>query len=302
MNLKRMKLSRLIPVFCALIAALVSCSSPKNMAQRYTLPEEVLGDYKPQGEIVSMMLPVSASGPAERRVLVYLPKEYKTCKDKSYPALYLFHGAKGNELDWIRKGDILQTVDSLWAGGHCKPFILVFPGMNYFEDEADYAYSRAKNPFEAIFEVRGQVEHVFIRDVVRKVESNFRVIPDKAHRAIAGLSLGGLQTAYITATFPDEFDYVGLFSPLYACPLPKGEYKWFYSDYETKLRNQFKDAPKLFYIGVGKADIFYMEACHFRDHFKNLKYPVEFEAIKGGHDWNVWTANFDHFSKKLFKD
>ena len=175
----------------------------------------------------------SVDGPTERRMLVYLPKTYYG-SDKSYPVLYLLHGARGNELSWIEKGDLLHNIDSLNAAGLMREMIVVLPNVNQYDDDRDFNKSRIKGAVESFFETDGAVEAAFVSDVVNAVDSLYRTLPDKEHRAIAGLSIGAMQAMHISANSPDMFGYVGLFSAMVHPVLRKSNYSAFYKDFNDK--------------------------------------------------------------------
>ena len=106
--------------------------------------------------------------------------------------LYLLHGARGNELSWIQKGNILHNIDSLIASSKMKETIVVFPNVNQYKSEKDYGKSRLKGAIESFFETDGVVEAAFMNDVVKTVDSLYRTIPDHFHSdrtLIAGVVL-----------------------------------------------------------------------------------------------------------------
>lgn len=153
-----------------------------------------------------------------RRMTVYLPPAYHEKVDVRYPVLYLFHGTGGDENSWHECGRALQIFDNMIAKGEMKPMIVVMPNCNTNLDSApgyspntekDRAMEAANGNASSMF---GRFESSFVTDIVHFVDSTYRTIPDKSHRAIAGLSLGGMQTIYIAANNPDLADYLGLFS------------------------------------------------------------------------------------------
>lgn len=131
-------------------------------------------------------------------MIVYLPEGYDE-SGKRYPVVYMLHGARGYETSWILKGDILHITDSLVTGGLAEPAIIVMPNVNQYDTDADMDLSRRKSALESLFEIDGTVETAFLNDVVAFTDNHFRTIPDKRHRAIGGLSIGGLHSLYISA-------------------------------------------------------------------------------------------------------
>ncbi len=172
--------------------------------------------HVPHGTVEQLWYPSSFNAKmAQRRLSVYLPAGYDASADKRYPTLYLLHGTGGDELSWLDMGRLAQIMDNMIAEGKAKPMVVVMPNGMADQDAAP-GYSRytdAKASHSSVRSWMGRTEKAFAEEVVPFIEQHFRVTTDKAHRAIAGLSMGGLHTIAITANNPDLFDYVGLFSP-----------------------------------------------------------------------------------------
>ena len=258
--------------------------------------------YQPVGTVVEDFHPCSVKGPTHRRMIVYLPPGYEE-SDARYPVVYLLHGARGYETAWIRKGRMLQVTDSVYTHGLGVPAIVVMPNVNQYNDSRDYENSRYKDALESLFEIDGTVERAFVHDVVDYVDAHYRTIPDKAHRAVCGLSVGGLKSAYLSANSPDVYDYVGLFSPFWRCITIPGPDNDYYRHFKQKLDAQFvPDPPKGYYIMIGKTDI-------FRPHVKNLRryldkkgYPYTYIETEGGHDWYNWTPYYIYLLEHAFRE
>ena len=148
----------------------------------------------------------------------------------------------------------------------------------------------------------GQFEESF-QDIVDFVESHYNVYKDKAHRALAGLSMGGFHTVYISANNPDMFDYV--------CPLsaalndhsdtqqPRDSY--IYKDFDSKLERQFKKAPKLYWIACGTADHLIAYNKELMAKMDAKGYPYTFVPSDGGHTWHNWRHYLTQFVPLLFR-
>ena len=149
----------------------------------------------------------------DRRITVYTPAGYEQSKEK-YPVLYLLHGAGGDEEAWMTLGRTSQILDNLIAQGKARPMLVVMTNGNAWQQAAPgeaadgmgqpamrMGGDRPKASFEQSF-----------GDVIKFVESNYRVIKKKEARAVAGLSMGGGHSFNISRTYPNTFDYVGLFS------------------------------------------------------------------------------------------
>lgn len=259
----------------------------------------VLAEDK-KGRLQEAFYGTTVCGPDIRRMLVYLPRDYDKT-DRNYPVVYLLHGARGYESSWIKKGDILNIADSLTSRGLAEEAIIVMPNVNQYDSDDDMGSSRRKNALESLFEVDGAVESGFINDVVEFTDRHFRTIPDKRHRAIAGLSIGGLQTMYITANSPDTFGYIGMFSALTRIMRKGSPHSTFYNDAKDKLDAQFANAPELYLIMIGRKDIFLGDNRRFSRYLTQKGYPHSFIVTPGGHDWPYWKSDCIHFLQQVFK-
>ena len=270
----------------------------RNADQRFQMEAN---QHVPEGTLVEVSYPVSGPGLQTRRMMVYLPKEYGQ-DGRRFPVVYLLHGARGNQGSWLVRGQIHRIADEVYASGIAEPAIIVMPNVNQYDDAEDAVNMRRKSAFEAMFEIDGTVESGFCEDVVRYVDSNFLTIPDKDHRAIAGLSIGGMQALYISANNPGAFGYIGLFSPLFGSHIKKSEFSGFYQDIEEKLDQQFADPPRLYLLAVGSGDVLYLATrmiCHMLD---RKHYPYIYLESSGGHNWGNWRHYLSTFLYAVFND
>jgi putative membrane-bound dehydrogenase-like protein len=144
----------------------------------------------------------SKSTNSERRAFVYTPPDYDQSADQRYPVLYLQHGYGENEYGWGAQGHAGRIMDNLIAEGKAMPFIIVmtygmtneirFGGMAEFKIE----------PFQT----------VLIDELIPYVDAKFRTLADQPNRAMAGLSMGGMETKTITLNNLTVFSHIGLFS------------------------------------------------------------------------------------------
>lgn len=238
-------------------------------------------------------------GPTKRHMIIYLPADYYRT-EQSYPVVFMLHGARGNELSWITEGKVFHLIDSLVANGLAKPAIFVFPNMNQYDDDADGAASRFKQPFESFFDTDGAVETGFRQNVLEQIMNNYRTLGGRKNMAIAGLSIGAFQAAYISANEPELFGYVGLFSPFFLSYVTGGKYSKFYNGLEDKWATQFTMQPLLYFMAIGKWDFFYEHIWNARVYMTGKGYPFEYLEGNGGHDWGSWPGFFCEFYKKLF--
>ena len=233
----------------------------------------------PHGHVEKVWYPSTLKGMSKRRMTVYTPSEYKTNTTKTFPVLYLLHGSGGDENAWEEAGRAIQIL--------------------------------------------------------------YRVKKNKANRAIAGLSLGGLHTIFISANNPEMFDYVGLFSAqttnalndnrittlgglatgvqslaskipflngtkfaekvsVFARKFNDGRLE-IYSKLDNKLKNQFANPPKLYYIAVGEDDFVKKLNDDFRAKLNAGSYKYIYNETDGGHSWENWRKCLIDFLPRLFK-
>jgi enterochelin esterase family protein len=283
--------------------ALVSCGVVRQRhSPQYHAGVPIQEEYVPRGTVVGVPYQSSVKGPSERRMIVYLPEGYGR-EERRYPVFYLLHGARGYETSWIKKGEILRIADSLFSHGLAVPSIIVMPNMNEYRNERDFDESRMKDAIESILEVNGAVESAFPKDVVHLVDSLFLTQAYKSGRALAGLSIGGKQSAFLAANFPEVFGYVGLFSPFFQTRGNTGRYKSFYKNFRDKLDIQFKvDPPQAYYLMVGRKDVVYPTTLALHRYMTGQGYPHEFHVSDGGHNWSNWRNYLADMLTKVFKD
>lgn len=258
-------------------------------------------DYEPLGKVEEVRYPCSVPGPTSRRMIVYLPEGYHEGRER-YPVVYLLHGARGHETAWIRRGRMLQITDSLFRNGLAVPAIVVMPNMNQYDDDTDLACSRPKKPIEAIFEVDGTVEWAFARDVISTIDSLYRTIPDRKHRAVAGMSIGGRQSITLAANEPDTFGYVAAFSPFMPVRGRNSRYRGFYHGFKQRLDAQFiLQPPEGYYIMNGSGDRYSVGAAAFHRHLEKRGYPHLWLTTPGGHDWANWSDYYTRVMQLFFK-
>ena len=253
-----------------------------------------------KGTIQAVEYPSSETDLDHRRMIVYLPEGYASDTLRRYPVLYLLHGARGNEKTWSDSAQVLHRLDTLWTKHLAQPFILVMPNMNNYFGEKDYRNGRCLNAMQAFWLLDGEAERHFMHDVVARVDSLYRTIPEKSGRAIAGMSNGALQTIYLSANAPQVFDYIGLFSPYTYPTFAALGHLDVYGGLWKKLDVQFSQSPALYSIYIGKADFFYPHICLFEKSLTRRGYSHQFLPAEGGHEWYNWAAFFTHFCQHIF--
>lgn len=251
----------------------------------------------PHGTVARRWYDSPALGKA-RRVTIYTPAGYET-SGKKYPVLYLLHGAGGDEEAWIALGRTAQIMDNLIAQGKAKPMIVVMTNGNADQEAAagESSAGMTKPGMMAEKMMEGSFETSF-PDVIKFVESQYRVDKKKSSRAICGLSMGGFHSLHISKQYPDLFDYVGLFS---AAIMPReGTQSPIYQNMDEKLKVQFGKNPKLYWIAIGKTDFLYKNNVDYRKMLDDAGYKYEYFENEGGHIWRNWRIYLSMFAPRLF--
>jgi enterochelin esterase family protein len=216
-----------------------------------------------------------------RRVVVYTPPDYAKDTETKYPVLYLFHGSGDNEGCWSEDGKAHWILDNLIAQGKAKPMLIVMPDGHAIPEGGV-----PSGNLEAF-------EKDLLGDVMPLVESHYRVIPDAAHRAIIGLSMGGGQSLVIGLNHPDLFAWIGGMSGY----VPDAEH----TVGASISSPGFQDKVKLLWFAIGKED-FLLKQNQALDAFltsKNIKH--QFVLTEGAHRWPVWRGYLADFAPLIFQ-
>jgi enterochelin esterase-like enzyme len=241
----------------------------------------------PHGEVRAVWYHSKVTG-KPRRAMVYTPPGYDKGADK-YPVLYLQHGAGEDERGWTTQGRANFILDNLIAAKKATPMIVVMD--NGYADKAGQPPVRG-------FDFSG-FEAVLTGELVPKIDGTFRTLADRDHRALAGLSMGGMQALQIGLTHLDTFATVGAFS---APPGPN-------FDVAKSYAGAFADAAafnkkvKLFWIGAGTGEERFlagMKTMHTALDQAGVKH-VAFESDGTSHEWQTWRRSLHDFAPRLFK-
>lgn len=252
----------------------------------------------PHGEVRAVWYDSPTLG-TKRRMMIYLPPGYDDSRQR-YPVFFLLHGSGGDETVWLEQGRAAQVLDNLIAEGKAEPMIVVMPNGNV--DEPAAAGMGPDNNVQPTFAHQHWMDGLFeqsFKDIMQWVDNNYRTRSGKRYRAIAGLSMGGYHSLYISANQPDDFAYVGLFSPAIKrmdqgkCPI--------YDNIEDKLATQFKQRPKLYWIGIGKDDFLYKDNAEFRKLLDSKRLRYTYHESGAGHEWANWRDYLVIFTQQLFK-
>ncbi len=237
----------------------------------------------------------------DRRLNVYLPAEYDANPYKQYPVLYLLHGSGGDENEWTIFGRAVQIMDNLIAQGKAEPMIVVMPNghaeMQAAPGESSLGYYK---PFH-FRDPEGKYVANFM-EIVNFIDKNFRTIPEKCGRAIAGLSMGGGHSVNISRKYPNVFDYVGVFSAggrIHELDESVPENK----ATMDAVRTQIANGVSAYWIGIGRDDFGFQGAKTYYEDLKALGMPnLSFRESDGAHVWNCWRLYLSEFAPLLFKN
>ena len=264
----------------------------------------------PHGQVREVWYDSKVTG-TWRHALVYLPPGYDEQVKRRYPVLYLQHGGGEDETGWVRQGRANFILDNLIAAGSTQPMIVVM------------AYGYARRAGQPIPDLTGKppgsperakvmldMASAFEADVTEAlipfVDSTFRTTADRDHRAMAGLSMGGMQTFHVTLRHLDLFSYIGGFSGAGAAQMLAGEKL----DARTAYNGAFADPEafakkvRLLWLGVGTD-----EPERMREGIRGLhaslteaKIPhVYWESPGTDHEWQTWRRDLKDFAPRLFK-
>jgi enterochelin esterase family protein len=258
------------------------------------IPEKGVDFYDikdvPHGEIRSVVYFSKNTG-TWRPLNIYTPFGYDG-SGKKYPVLYIQHGGGENEQGWVVQGKTANILDNLISGGLAKEMLVVISNGNV-----------GSNGYNA--EGMKGFRDEMIENIIPFIEGHYRVVPDAAHRAMAGLSMGGGQTFYVGLANPDVFSYVGIFSSgvfggvqINSAPFDaEREIPGIYTD-----AGSFNSKLNLLYISVGEQDPRIEATRKIVDDFRSKGLEVEFSSFPGGHEWQVWRKSLHDFAQRLFKD
>jgi enterochelin esterase-like enzyme len=176
----------------------------------------------PHGAVQQIWYPSPSLGVGQRRMYVYTPAGYESGAQR-YPVFYLLHGGGGDEDAWDNLGRAREIFDNLIAAGKARPMIVVMTNGNWDQSAAPGVTRQAESSFAAFTNPNSDSFNKLIdnmlsfsdslaADVIPFVDKTYRTIPDRDHRAIAGLSMGGGQTIWAGFRHLDQFSYVASFS------------------------------------------------------------------------------------------
>lgn len=228
--------------------------------------------------LMSIVTYESKATKSTRRMHVWTPPGYFSGNQK-LPVLYLLHGGGDNDTNWPGQGKAGWILDNLFAEKKIVPMIVVMPDGSI--------------PVETFAEDLGN-------NIIPYVENNFRVFTDARHRAIAGLSMGGIETLETLLKFPDKFTYVNVMSSGWWANRPGN-----YEKYDTLVKAVapvLKKTIKYFIFTTGGAsDGADKNNDLTRAVFEKYGLKSELSKMEGGHTMYVWRHDLYNFAQKIFK-
>ena len=276
----------------------------------------------PQGSINEVYYWSTVQGKM-RHGYVYLPNEYYTNPTKKFPVLYLQHGMGENETGWSAQGKTGIIMDNLIAAGKATPFIIYMDnGLDTRRPgDPDPAQMRRMGPPQGPRPQGGPqggpqgqrpqggrpggfgrgfgnfaeaFQQILLKDIIPMVEKNYRVIADTEHRAMAGLSMGGMQTHAITLANPTTFAYVGMFSG------------GTFNTEELKDAADFKKTNKVLFMSAGGRETRMAEGDgsvgKAAEDLKKMSINAHsYVSPETAHEWQTWRRSLYQFAQLLFK-
>lgn len=239
----------------------------------------------PHGKIDTIAYPSRSVG-VTRKALVYTPPGFRG--DMKYPVLYLLHGIGGDELEWLKGGSPQIILDNLYNRKEIEPMLVVMPNGRAMKDDRATGNIFAADKVEAF----ANFENDLLDDLIPFVENNFPVYTDAAHRALAGLSMGGGQSLNFGLGHPDRFAWVGAFS---AAPNTRSP-----ADLLPDP-DAIKNNLILLWISCGDKDGLMPVSKRTHEYLKEKEIPHIYYIQPGVHDFRVWKDGLYFFSRHLFK-
>lgn len=225
-----------------------------------------------------------------RRFWVFTPAEYDRDRRARFPVLYLLHGAGDDESTWTLAGRANTVLDNVLAPQKAAPMLVVMPFGHALP-----AFPNFRSPESRLENIR-KFEADLTGSIIPEVESRYRVHRDRAHRAIAGLSMGGGQALQVGLNRMDLFAYIGAFSSaVFKDDLPE---RFQAALADAKLTN---DKLRLLWIACGKDDRLLEGNRALAELLKEKQVRHDFRETEGAHTWRVWRRYLSEFTPLLFR-
>ena len=241
---------------------------------------------------------------AWRRCFVYTPPDYDKDLAKRYPVLYLQHGGGEDETGWSVQGKTNLIMDNLIAEGKARPFIIVMDNGTWRMPGQDRPPRRGERGRRGAWPPAGWADtfkKTLLEDIIPMIDANYRTLADQPHRAMAGLSMGGMQTRSITLANLDKFSHIGIFSG--------GSI----SMDDVNNATGFKEKVKLVFVSYGSRELenrrgggrggFGGDPKENTDALKEAGINCHFYVSpQTAHEWQSWRRSLYQFAPLLFTD
>ena len=220
--------------------------------------------------------------------IVYVPPGYEENRG-SYPVLYLQHGFGENERGWVWQGKVNHIMDNLLAQGKAVPMLIVMANGMVMDETAEGETILRHNLFP----------EELVEDIIPFIEKKYRVKADRDFRAMAGLSMGSMQTSMTVCRYGELFGWEGLFSGFMHNCMGENQDNSFL---EIMKEESFQKGLHLFFRAMGRQDEFWDRFAEDDTFCEENKIPCIRREYEGGHDWNVWRQCIRDFLPLLFQD
>jgi enterochelin esterase family protein len=244
-----------------------------------------------------------------RHAVVYTPPGYDQNLKSRYPVLYLQHGSGEDETGWTRQGKAQFILDNLLAAGKARPMIVVMD-RGYASKDGGIPKPDTLQEMRTAFSA---LEDVFLHELIPTIDSSYRTLSDRDHRAMAGLSMGGMQTMFIALHHTEIFSHIATLSgPIvpdmtddrpdaqaFSDPFdPKTAYEGAFADPVA-----FNKKIKLLWLGVGTAEpaLFHGITRAARALKDSGVKVVYFESEGTAHEWQTWRRDLNDLIPRLFR-
>ena len=266
-----------------------SSESLNALRSLYEVPGAAFLEYKadiPHGAIASVWYASKVTG-GLRRMHVYTPPGYATGNHR-YPVLYLLHGGGDTDDSWPTVGRAGAILDNLIAEHKATPMLVVMPAGHI---SRDFQLRTGQNTMG-----HDAFNEDLVGSLLPYIDKNYLTIADRDHRALAGLSMGGLQTLTVSLTNSSLFSYVGVFSSGWFPQMQEQVEKTDLAQYKTNGQ-----PFKLYWVGAGKYDIAKTNSEASVDLLKKFGITPLIHDSAGFHAWNNWHDYLALFAPQLFR-
>lgn len=251
------------------------------------MPEEDFDEYKirqnPHGTVHLNYYRSEETG-RTKLCYVYTPASYEKEPDRRYPVLYLQHGGGENEAGWIWQGKLANLADNLIASGQMEEMIVVINTGYSFPDSGNY------HPAMSAF------AEELVSSGIPFIDRTYRTIADKEHRAMAGLSMGGMQTQRCVFAHPEVFRYAGIFSGGLTIRNEEVDYSSILLDPE-----EFNRRFAMLFVACGMQEGSYESTKKNEETVLAAGVPIVVFEGYGYHDWTFWRHCANDFLRRLFR-